>query len=218
MVLINGRPLSIRWAAKHIPAIVEAWIPGEKGGQAVADVLFGDYNPSGKLPVTIPRHVGQLPVYYNYIPSKQEWIDNHWGAAYADMPASPLWEFGYGLSYTTFEYSNLKINPNKAETGVTIKVICDVKNTGTVKGSEVAQLYVRDEVATVTRPVKELRGFQRITIEPGEVKTVEFTLNREDLAFYNRNLDFVVEPGTFEVMVGSSSENIKLKGEFEIKD
>ena len=112
LYLINGRPLSIRWAAENIPAIVEAWLPGEKGGQAVADIIFGDYNPCGKLPITVPRHVGQLPVYYNYMPDKEEWIKNGWGKAYADMPATPLWEFGFGLSYTKFEYTNLKVNPS----------------------------------------------------------------------------------------------------------
>lgn len=218
LVLINGRPLSIQWAAEHIPAIVEAWVPGEKGGKAIADVLFGDYNPSGKLSVTVPRHSGQLPAYYNYMPSKQEWIDNHWGAAYVDMPATPLWEFGYGLSYTTYGYSNLKITPAETGTDGEIKVSCEVQNTGKMKGSEVVQLYIRDEISSVTRPVKELKGFEKIKLEPGEKKTVEFTLTHEQLAFYNRNMDFVVEPGIFNVMVGSSSENIRLKGEFEIKD
>ncbi|MDD4193132.1 MAG: glycoside hydrolase family 3 C-terminal domain-containing protein, partial [Mangrovibacterium sp.] len=137
LVLINGRPLSIRWAAENIPAIVEAWTPGEQGGTAIAEVLWGDYNPSGKLPVTVPRHSGQLPVYYNYMPSKQEWIDNHWGAAYADMPATPLWEFGYGLSYITFEYKNLKVSPAVSKAGGEVTVSCDVMNSGNRKGSEV---------------------------------------------------------------------------------
>jgi beta-glucosidase len=217
LVLINGRPLSIPWAAEHIPAIVEAWIPGEKGGGAIADVLLGDYNPSGKLSVTIPAHAGQLPVYYNYMPSKQEWIDNHWGKAYVDMPATPLWEFGFGLSYTKYEYSNLKISPKETSDYGEIKISVDVSNEGNMKGSEVVQLYIRDLIATVTTPVKELKGFTKITLEPGEKKTVEFKLNHESLALYNRVMDYVVEPGTFELMVGSSSEEIKLKGEFEIK-
>jgi len=218
LVLINGRALSIRWAAEHIPVIVEAWIPGEKGGTAIADVLWGDYNPSGKLPVTFPRHSGQLPVYYNYMPSKQEWIDNHWGAAYADMPASPLWEFGFGLSYTKYEYSNLNITPPATGSYGEVKVSCEVKNTGEIKGSEVVQLYIRDEISSVTRPIKELKGFEKITLEPGEKKTVEFSLDHELLGFYNRNMEFVVEPGAFKVMIGSSSENIRLMGEFEIKN
>ncbi len=218
LVLINGRPLSIPWAAENVPVIVEAWIPGEKGGTAVADILFGDYNPSGKLPVTVPRHSGQLPVYYNYMPSKQEWLDNHWGAAYADMPATPLWEFGFGLSYTTFEYTNLKITPGNTGHYGEIRINCDVRNNGKVKGSEVVQLYIRDVKTTVTRPVKELKGFDKILLEPGEKKTVEFVLNHEGLGYYNRHLDFVVEPGIFKVMVGSSSQDIRLDGEFEIVD
>jgi len=218
LVLINGRALSIRWAAEHIPAIVEAWIPGEKGGTAIADVLWGDYNPSGKLPVTFPRHSGQLPVYYNYMPSKQEWIDNHWGAAYADMPATPLWEFGFGLSYTQYEYSNLLITPSATGPYGEIKVSFEVKNTGKVKGSEIVQLYIRDEISSVIRPVKELKGFEKVSLEPGEKKTVEFILNHELLGFYNRHLEFVVEPGVFNVMVGSSSEDIRLKGQFEVTE
>ena len=218
LVLINGRALSIRWAAEHIPAIVEAWIPGEKGGTAIADVLWGDYNPSGKLPVTFPRHSGQLPVYYNYMPSKQEWIDNHWGAAYADTPASPLWEFGYGLSYTQYEYSNLIITPSATGPYGEIKVSCEVKNTGKMRGSEVVQLYVRDEISSVTRPLKELKGFEKITLEPGAKKTVEFSLDHELLGFYNRHMEFVVESGIFKVMIGSSSKDIRLKGEFEMKN
>ena len=162
LVLINGRPLSIAWAAEHIPAIIEAWIPGEKGGQAVADILFGDCNPSGKLTVTIPRHVGQLPVYYNYMPSKEEWINNHWGKAYADMPASPLWEFGFGLSYSKFEYSDLKITPAKTGTYGDVRIGVNVRNTGQLKGGEVVQLYVRDLKGSVVTPVKELKGFRKI--------------------------------------------------------
>jgi beta-glucosidase len=216
-VLINGRPLSIRWAAEKIPAIIEAWIPGEMGGQAVADILFGDCNPSGKLSVTVPRHVGQLPVYYNYMPDKEEWINHGWGKAYADMPATPLWEFGFGLSYTKFEYSNLQINPGETGTYGEITVSVSVKNSGEKKGSEVVQLYIRDLIASVTVPVKELKGFEKIMLEPGEQKTIEFRLNHDDLAFYNKSMDRVVEPGTFAVMIGSSSEDIRVKGEFHLK-
>jgi beta-glucosidase len=217
LVLINGRPLSIRWAAEHIPAIVEAWLPGEKGGDAIADVLFGDYNPSGRLPITIPRHVGQLPVYYNYMPSKLYWIEHHWGKAYADMPASPLWEFGFGLSYTEFEYSNLQITPTETGPNGVITVSLDVKNVGDRKGEEVVQLYISDVIVSISEPVKELQGFKKISLEPNEKKKVEFTLNYENLFLYNKNMESVVEPGTFEVLVGNSSQNIKLKGIFEIK-
>jgi beta-glucosidase len=217
LVLINGRPLSIRWAAEKIPAIIEAWLPGEMGGQAVADIIFGDCNPSGKLPVTVPRHVGQLPVYYNYMPDKEEWINNGWGKAYADMPATPLWEFGFGLSYTKFEYANLKVNPRETGAYGEVRISVDVRNTGGRKGSEVVQLYVRDLIASVTVPVKELKGFKKVMLEPGEQKRVEFILNHDDLSFYNKSMDLVVEPGTFAVMVGSSSEDIRLKGEFDVK-
>lgn len=217
LVLINGRPLSIRWASENIPAIIEAWIPGEAGGQAIADIIFGNVNPSGKLSITIPRHVGQLPFYYNYMPEKEQWIKKGWGKAYADMPASPLWVFGHGLSYTAFEYMNLRIDPQESGAYGHIKVSVDVKNTGKMRGSEVAQLYVRDLIATVTTPVKELKGFEKISLEPGETKTVEFTLTHDDLALYNRNMEWVVEPGTFSVMVGSSSDDIRLNGEVKVK-
>jgi beta-glucosidase len=217
LILVNGRPLSVRWAAENIPAIVEAWLPGESGGDAVADILFGDSNPSGKLPITVARHVGQLPVYYNYMPEKEEWIKNGWGKAYADMPATPLWEFGFGLSYTKFEYSNLKINPEETGTYGEVSISVDVKNSGDRKGSEVVQLYIRDLIASVTVPVKELKGFKKIMLEPGEQKTLDFKLQHDDLAFYNKSMDRVVDPGTFAVMVGSSSEDIRLKGEFNVK-
>jgi beta-glucosidase len=216
LVLINGRPLSIRWAAENIPVIIEAWLPGEKGGDAVTDILFGKYNPCGKLPVTVPRHVGQLPVYYNHMPDKSYWIEHGWGKAYADMPASPLWEFGYGLSYTTFAYSNLMINPKEIKEYGEVHISVDVENTGNRKGDEVIQLYVRDIKSSVMVPVKELQGFKKIPLEPGEKKTVEFTLNRENLAFYNKYLELIVEPGTFEVMIGNSSEDIRAKGEFNV--
>jgi len=218
LVLINGRPLSVRWAAENIPAIIEAWLPGEKGGNAVADVIFGDYNPSGKLPITIPRHVGQLPCYYNYMPDKAYWIEQGWGKAYADMPASPLWEFGFGLSYTTFEYTNLQIIPKETGPLGEITVSVDVTNTGKRSGEEVVQLYIRDIKASVVVPVKELQGFNKISLKPGEKKTVEFTLNYDNLAIYDRDMKYVVEPGTFEVMIGSSSKDIRVKGEFNITD
>jgi len=216
LVLINGRPLSIPWAADHIPAIIEAWLPGEQGGYAVADIIFGDCNPSGKLPITIPRHVGQLPVYYNHMPDKSYWIDEGWGKAYADMPASPLWDFGFGLSYTTFEYANLRIFPKETGPLGEISLSVDITNTGSRSGQEVVQLYLRDVKASVMTPVKELQGFKKIFLESGENKTVEFTLNHENLAIYDRNMNLVVEPGVFEVMIGSSSEDIRVRGEFNI--
>ena len=210
LVLSNGRPLSIRWAAEHVPAIVEAWNSGERGGEAVADVLFGDTNPSGRLPIGVPRHSGQLPIYYNYMPSKA-------GRRYVDMPITPLWEFGYGLSYTKFEYANLNIGAKEIGTRGSVEVTAEVANVGSRAGEEVAQLYINEAVTSVTRPVKELKGFQKVLLQPGEKKTVKFTLTPEELAFYDRNMERRVEPGTINVMVGSSSEQIKLRGSFEVR-
>ncbi len=218
VVLINGRPLAIPWIAENVPAIVEAWCPGEKGGQAVAEVLFGDYNPGGKLPATFPKHVGQLPVYYNHKPSKPYWLNEGRGNSYADMAKKPLFEFGFGLSYTTYEYSNLKISPTKHGTGGSIDISLTVENTGSIGGAEIVQLYIRDVQSSVVRPVKELKGFSKIHLESGESATVDFKLTPEHLSMYDRNMKRIVEPGVFKVMVGSSSEKINLEGEFEIVD
>lgn len=215
VVLINGRPLSIRWAAEHVPAIVEAWLPGEKGGDAVADVLFGDCNPSGKLAITIPRHVGQLPMYYNYKPSKQSTI-NRQGVGYVDMSMEPLYEFGYGLSYTKFDYSNFKISGKEIRNENNVQISADIQNTGSRKGHEVVQLYINDVVSSVVTPVIELKGFEKIFLEPGEKKTVQFTLTPEDLSFLDKHLEPVVEPGIFDVMVGSSCKDVRLMGSFEV--
>ncbi len=216
VVLINGRPLAIPWIAENIPAVVEAWLPGEKGGQAVAEVLFGNHNPSGRLPVTFPRHVGQLPVYYNSKPSKTYWLEHGWGKPYVDMNPQSLYEFGFGLSYTTFEYSSLKIEPRTAGVGATVRVSADVANTGDRPGAEVVQLYIRDVIGSVVTPVKQLRGFEKVQLGPGEKRTVSFTLTPEHLALLDRHLEWVVEPGTFEVMLGRSSKDIRLRGTLEI--
>lgn len=218
VVLINGRPLAIRWIAEHIPAVVEAWLPGEKGGQAVAEVLFGDCNPSGRLSVTFPRHAGQLPVYYNSKPSKSYWIEHGWGKPYVDMNPLPLYEFGHGLSYTNFAYSDLKIEPKTARAGATIRVSADVTNTGARPGAEVVQLYLGDLIGSVVTPVMQLRGFQKISLRPGEKKTVGFALTPEHLTLLNRHLEWVVEPGEFKVMLGHSSKDVRLTGTFEITD
>jgi beta-glucosidase len=216
VVLVNGRPLAIPWIAENVPAVVEAWLPGEKGGQAVAEVLFGDYNPSGRLTVTVPRHAGQLPVYYNSKPSKRYWLKEGWGKPYADLDPTPLYEFGHGLSYTEFAYSDLKIEPKSAGPGGTVRISATVKNTGRRVGAEVAQLYLSDTISSVVTPVMQLKGFERIVLEPGGAKTVTFTLTPEHLALLDRHLEWVVEPGTFEVMVGHSSKDIRLRGTFEI--
>ncbi|MFC2126036.1 glycoside hydrolase family 3 C-terminal domain-containing protein [Bacteroidota bacterium] len=216
VVLINGRPLAIPWVAENVPAIIEAWHPGEKGGQAIAEVLFGEYNPCGKLPSTFPRHAGQLPVYYNHKPSKPYWLKEGWGNTYADMGKYPLYEFGYGLSYTTYKYSNLKVSPDKHGPGGSIEVSFTVENTGSRDGDEIVQLYIRDVLSSVVRPVKELKGFKKVHLDPGESVKVEFKLTPELLQMYDRNMNRIVEPGVFKVMVGSSSERIHLEGEFEI--
>jgi beta-glucosidase len=213
LVLIDGRPLALGWIAEKIPAILEAWLPGEEGGNAVADVLFGDYNPGGKLPISFPRKVGQIPVYYAHKPSgarSQLWGD------YVDASTSPAFEFGYGLSYTTFKFSNLKIKPNLVPLTGKISIRCTIENTGYRAGEEVVQLYINDVVASITRPVKELKGFKRIALKPAETRTVEFELRAETLGFYDKDMKFIVEPGMFKVMVGSSSKDIVLEGEFEI--
>ena len=212
VVLINGRALATRWIAEHVPAIIEAWIPGEKGGQAIAEILFGDVNPSGKLTVTVPRHAGQLPVYYNYPKSKRHWLEHGWGVAYADLDPTPLYSFGHGLSYTTFEYSNLHFDKNQIGPGGTAHISVNVKNTGKRVGKEVVQLYIEDLFASVETPVQELRGFEKIELKPGEIKTVTFELDPEHLALYNRHLERLVEPGEFRVMVGASSADIRLDG------
>jgi beta-glucosidase len=214
-VLINGRALSIRWASENIPAIVEGWMCGEEGGNAIADVLFGDYNPGGKLPVTYARHSGQLPVYYNYMPSKEYWIKDE-KSNYVDMSSLPLYPFGFGLSYTSFEYSNLLITPKETGPAGEIYVSADVKNTGKKEGTEVVQLYFDDVISSMSTPVKELAGFEKVNLAAGEKKTVKFKLTPEQLSFLDRNLQPVVEPGIFKVMVGSSSADIRLNGEFEV--
>ncbi len=219
LVLVNGRPLSVRWEAEHVPAIIEAWEPGERGGQAVADVLFGDYNPSGRLAITIPRGVGQLPVYYNYRPSKSYWINGGWThtQGYVDMPGTPLYPFGFGLSYTQFQYSNLRVEPSEIRTEGETRVSVDVENMGKRAGVETVQLYVRERFTPIATPVKQLRGFDRVALDPGQKKTVSFTLGREDLKLLNQDMRWVVVPGTFDIMIGRSSADITAKATLEVK-
>jgi len=219
LVLVNGRPLSIRWEAEHVPAIVEAWEPGERGGDAVADVLFGDYNPSGRLAITIPRGVGQLPAYYNYKLSKSYWINGGWThtKGYVDMPGTPLYPFGFGLSYTKFEYSNARVEPAAILSQGSARVSVDVENTGKQAGVETVQLYVRERFTPVATPVEQLRGFERVTLNPGEKKTVALTLGPDDLKLLNEEMHWVVVPGTFDIMIGRSSADIKAKSTLEVK-
>ena len=214
VVLVNGRPLSTRWTAEHVPAIVEAWRPGELGGTAVADVLFGDYNPSGRLAITIPRHSGQLPAYYNYKPGKEYWLNRGWtqNKGYVDMPGTPLYPFGHGLSYTQYEYSNMRIEPAEIHPAGEARVLVDVKNTGGRPGVETVQLYTHEKYAPVSTPVKQLHGFERVALEPGETKTVTLTLTPEDLQLLDLDMHWRVVPGDFEIMVGKSSADIPLQG------
>lgn len=217
LVLNNGRPLTISWAAEKIPAIVEAWQLGTETGNAIAQILYGDYNPSGKLPMSFPRNIGQIPISYNHYSTGRftNKDNNVFWSHYSDVDKTPLYPFGYGLSYTTFEYSNLKINKKSFAKGEKIEVSVDLKNTGKVTGKEVAQLYLQDEFASVVRPVKELKGFEMIELKAGETKTITFTLTDAELGFYNNQNEFVVEPGTFKIMVGGSSD-AKLSENFEV--
>ncbi|HSN74520.1 MAG TPA: glycoside hydrolase family 3 C-terminal domain-containing protein, partial [Anaerolineae bacterium] len=213
VVLINGRPLSINWIAEHVPAILEAWLPGEEGGHAVADVLFGKVNPGGKLPMTFPRSVGQVPIYYGHKPSGGR---SHWKTTYVDLSNEPLYPFGFGLSYTTFELSNLRLDRQSVEAGQTVAVHVEVTNTGRMAGDEVVQLYIRNDAASVTRPLKELQGFCRVHLAPGERRTVTFDLAVNQLAFLGRDMRWVIEPGKVRVMVGTSSQHLPLDAAFEI--
>lgn len=216
LVVMNGRPLTLQWEAEHIPAIVEAWHLGVEAGNAVADVLFGDYNPSGKLPVTFPRSVGQIPIYYNHKSTGRPLVEHDkYTSRYLDSPNTPLFPFGYGLSYTTFAYRNVNVSPKTISGNQSIVVTVEVENTGKRSGEEVVQLYLRDDVATVTRPVKELKRFKKISLNAGEKKSVEFNLTPDDLSFYNLEMKKVVEPGTFTLFVGGNSVDC-LETTFEV--
>ena len=216
-MLVNGRPLATRWIAENVPAIVEAWVPGERGGQAVAEILFGDHSPSGKLPVSVPRHAGQLPVTYDQPPSKAYWVKEGWGSRYADLEPTPLFAFGHGLTYTTFELAGLRLGAPTMPRDGTIDVSLDVRNTGPRAGTETVQVYVRDRVSSLTTPVQRLRGFRRVALSPGETAAVTIPIHARDLAFYDRSARRVVEPGEFEVMVGTSSADIRLRGTFTVR-
>jgi beta-glucosidase len=209
VVLMNGRPLTLASVDQSAAAVVEAWQLGSESGHAIADVLFGDYNPSGKLPVSFPRHVGQEPLYYNYkntgrpVPDSPELV--FW-SHYTDAPNSPLYPFGHGLSYTTFDYSALSLSSTELAMDGTLAVSLKLSNTGDRAGTEVVQLYLRDLVGSTTRPVRELKGFQRVSLAAGETRTVTFELTSDDLAFYTARRAWEAEPGEFELFVGGSSE------------
>lgn len=219
VILINaGRPLVFNWTADNMPTIVYTWWLGTEAGNAIADVLFGDYNPSGKLPMTFPRDEGQIPIYYNNFntgrPSINE--DKMYKSSYIDLPNTPQFSFGHGLSYTTFGYSNLRLSKSKMKSNETIEVSLTLTNTGKLAGEEVVQLYLRDRFGSVVRPIKELKDFHKIKLEAGESKTITFVIDKEKLSFYNKDLEWIAEPGDFDLMIGSSSSDIRLNSEFEL--
>lgn len=219
VVLQNGRPLTIEWIDQNIPAIVEAWTLGSQSGTAIADVLFGDYNPSGKLPVTFPRNEGQIPIFYSHKNGSRPYRGDYkeprsqriYASQYRDVVNDPLYPFGFGLSYTTFEFTDFKLSSEKMSMNDSLIVSVNVKNIGSKSGEEVVQLYLRDWVGSMTRPVKELKGFEKIMLEPGEQKTVQFTINKEMLSFYQEGMKWGAEPGKFSAMVGSNSRDVQEK-------
>ena len=219
VILINaGRPLIFNWTADNMPTIVYTWWLGSEAGNAIADVLFGDYNPSGKLPMSFPRTEGQIPIYYNHFSTGRPSIneDKVYKSAYIDLPNSPKFPFGYGLSYTTFSYGDLKLSKTKMKDTETLEVSMTLTNTGKFAGEEVVQLYLQDKFGSVVRPIIELKDFQKVKLQPGETKTLTFVINNEKLAFYNQALEFKSEPGAFNLMIGSSSSDIRLSANFEL--
>jgi len=222
VVLINaGRPLVFNFTAEHAPAILYTWWLGSEAGNAIADVLFGDYNPSAKLAITFPRSVGQIPIYFSHLntgrPATSD--DNHnYNSSYLDESIFPKYEFGYGLSYTTFEYSNLQLSAARMKSNEKIEVSVTITNKGKYDGEEIVQLYLRDKVGSISRPVKELKDFKKIMLKAGESRTIQFVIDSGKLSFYNQNLEWVAEPGDFEVMIGASSRDIKLKSDFVLTD
>jgi len=209
LVLMNGRPLDLSWEDKNVSAILETWFAGTQAGPAIADILFGDDNPSGKLPVTFPRSVGQVPIHYDMKNTGRPKSENKYTSKYLDIPNSPLYPFGYGLSYTTFEYSDINLDKTELTASGSIAVSVDVTNTGDMEGEEVVQLYIRDMTASVTRPVKELKDVEKIALAPGETSEVTLYISREDLEFYDINMNWTVEPGQFKVFIGTNSRDVK---------
>src|SRR5215207_3287949 len=217
VVLMNGRPLSVNWAAENSPAILETWFAGTRGGEAIADALFGDYNPGGKLPVTFPRNAGQAPFYYHQPATGRPPTNEKYTSKYLDVPVAPIYPFGHGLSYTTFRLSNLRLSAPRVNASGGVEVSVDVENTGRREGDEVVQLYTRDVAASRVRPVKELKGFRRVTLQPGERRTLTFKLTPAELGFYDDSMRFVVEPGAFKVMAARSSADPEtLEASFEV--
>jgi len=215
IVLLNfsGRATVMDWEVENIPTILNVWFGGSEAADAICDVVFGDVSPSGKLTATMPRNVGQVPIYYNHLNTGRpnpKWFTKY-TSNYLDVPNDALFPFGYGLSYTTFEYSPMTLSSNSMTAGSTIKASVTVTNTGSREGAEVVQFYIRDMVGSIARPVQELKGFERINLKPGESRTVTFTIDQELLKFYNKDLDYVCEPGDFEAMIGPNSRDVQRK-------
>jgi beta-glucosidase len=219
VVLINaGRPLVFNWIADNMPTVLYTWWLGSEAGNAIADVLFGDYNPAAKLPMTFPRTEGQIPIYYNHFNTGRPSINEEklYKSSYIDLPNTPKFPFGYGLSYTNFNYSNLKLSNAKMKSNEKITVTMDISNTGKYDGEEIVQLYIQDQFASLIRPILELKDFQKIKLAAGETKTISFIIDNQKLSFYNNQLEFTSEPGTFNLFIGASSADIRLKSNFEL--
>ena len=219
MVMFAGRPLTIKWESENLPVILNVWFGGSEAGYAIADVIFGDVNPSGKLTSTFPQNIGQVPIYYAHKNTGRPLPEGKWfekfRSNYLDVSNDPLYPFGYGLSYTQFSYSDIKLSSSKMAKGGSIIASVTVTNTGMMEGKEVVQLYLRDIVGSISRPVKELKGFQKINLKPGESKEVIFKITEEELKFYNSDLQYVSEPGDFKVFIGSNSRDVK-ENSFEL--
>lgn len=217
LVLMNGRPLDLSWEDENVPAILETWFAGTMAGPAIADILFGEENPSGKLPVTFPRALGQVPIHYNMKNTGRPISENKYTSKYLDIPNSPLYPFGYGLSYTTFEYSDIVLDKNVLSGSDSLQATVEVTNTGNMEGEEIIQLYIRDITASVTRPVKELKSFKKISLKAGESREVTFNIDREDLKFYDIDMNWTAEPGEFKVFIGTNSKDVK-EAKFVLKE
>jgi beta-glucosidase len=217
LVLMNGRPLALQWEHDNVDAIVDAWYPGTRGGDAIVNVLFGAYNPSGKLSATFPRNVGQVPIYYSVKATGRPFDEQQkYTSKYLDVPNTPLYPFGHGLSYTTFSYSDVQLNKTNIVSNEVLTATVTVTNSGGFDGEETVQLYIQDVVGSSTRPVKELKGFQKVFLRKGESKPVQFTISADDLKFWNADMKRVAEPGVFNVYIGTSSADVK-KASFELK-
>ena len=216
LVMVHGRAYSIKWEKENIPAILEAWYPGEEGGNAVARILFGEVVPSGRLTVSVPQSVGHVPVFYNYKPSgrgiyHQPGTKEKPGRDYVFSSTDPLFPFGYGLSYTQFEYSDLRIDQKELRATDTIRLSVKIENTGSVTGKEVVQVYLHDKISSVTTPVKVLKGFKKTEVNPKEINTLSFSIPCRELGIWDKDMNYVIEPGEFDIMIGASAEDIRLK-------